>query len=132
MRSMFAILGFVLIVSLPVAVLAKRTKEKPLEPFASNEQLLTWINGYRRHPEPERVPEAVKAMSRFNLMKDSEQSGIYIGFAAGAIGANPDIAESLVTKMFPLRPEDQVIIKGGCHPNGLWKNRRHAGTRHAM
>jgi len=119
MRSMFAILGFALIVSLPGAVLAKRTKEKPVQPFASNEQLLTWINGYRRHPEPQRVPEAVKAMSRFNLMKDAEQSGIYIGFAAGAIGANPEIAESLVTKMFPLRPEDQVIIIKAIAYSGL-------------
>lgn len=119
MRSIFAILGVALIVCLPGSLVAKPMKEKPVKPFASNEELLQWINGYRRHPEPQRVPEAVKAMSRFNLMKDPDQTGIYIGFAAGAVGANPKTAESLVRKMFPMRPEDQVIIIKAIAYSGL-------------
>jgi hypothetical protein len=119
MRSIVAILGFALIVCLPGFLVAKPMKEKPVKPFASNEELLQWINGYRRHPEPQRVPEAVKAMSRFNLMKDPDQTGIYIGFAAGAVGANPKTAEALVRKMFPMRPEDQVIIIKAIAYSGL-------------
>jgi len=121
MRSIIAILSFALILFLPGLVLAKRIKEKPLKPFASNEELLKWINGYRHNPQPQRVPDAVKAMSAFGVTKDADQSGIYIGFVAGAIGANPDIAEDLVTKMFPLPPEDQVIIIKGIAYSGLPK-----------
>jgi hypothetical protein len=39
-----------------------------------------------------------------------DQAGIYIGFVAGAIGANRDTAEDMVAKMFPLPPEDQILI----------------------
>ncbi|HVZ04131.1 hypothetical protein [Hyphomicrobium sp.] len=121
MRSIIAILSFALILFLPGSVFAKRIKERPVKPFANSAELLKWINDYRHHPEPQRVPDAVKAVSAFGLMKDPDQSGIYIGFTAGAIGANPDIAEKLVTKMFPLRPEDQVIIIKGIAYSGLPK-----------
>jgi hypothetical protein len=85
----------------------------------SNEELLKWINGYRHNPQPQRVPQAVKAMSALGLTKDADQSGIYIGFVAGTLGANPQMAEELVTKMFPLRPEDQVIIIKAIAYSGL-------------
>jgi hypothetical protein len=85
----------------------------------SNEELLKWINGYRHNPQPQRVPQAVKAMSDLGLTKDADQSGIYIGFVAGTLGANPQMAEELVTKMFPLRPEDQVIIIKAIAYSGL-------------
>jgi hypothetical protein len=119
MRSIIAVLSFALVLSLPGVLFAKPAKEKPAKPFASNEELLKWINGYRHNPQPQRVPQAVKAMSAFGLTKDADQSGIYIGFVAGALGANPDKAEDLVTKMFPLRPEDQVIIIKAIAYSGL-------------
>jgi len=120
MRSIFAILGFALILSLPGVLLAKPVREKPPEvSFRSNEDVLRWINGYRHNPEPQRVPDAVKAMSAFGLTKDSDQSGIYIGFVAGVIGSNPASAEDLVSKMFPLPPEDQVVIIKGIAYSGL-------------
>jgi hypothetical protein len=119
MRSIIAVLSFALILSLPGILVAKPIKEKPAKPFASNEELLKWINGYRRNPEPRRVPQAVKAMSALGLTKDADQSGIYIGFVAGTLGANPQTAEQLVTQMFPLRPEDQVIIIKAIAYSGL-------------
>ncbi len=119
MRSIIAVLSLALILSLPGILLAKPSKEKPAKPFASNEELLKWINGYRHNPQPQRVPQAVKAMSDLGLTKDADQSGIYIGFVAGTLGANPQMAEELVTKMFPLRPEDQVIIIKAIAYSGL-------------
>jgi hypothetical protein len=119
MRSIIAVLSFALILSLPGILLAKPSKEKPAKPFVSNEELLKWINGYRHNPQPQRVPQAVKAMSDLGLTKDADQSGIYIGFVAGTLGANPQMAEELVTKMFPLRPEDQVIIIKAIAYSGL-------------
>jgi hypothetical protein len=119
MRSIIAVLSFALILSLPGLLLAKPSKEKPAKSFSSSEEVLKWINGYRHNPQPQRVPQAVKAMSALGLTKDADQSGIYIGFVAGTLGANPKIAEQLVTKMFPLRPEDQVIIIKAIAYSGL-------------
>jgi hypothetical protein len=124
MRSIIAVAGLALMLAFPVLALAKPAKEKPAKPFASNEELLKWINGYRRSPEPKRVPEAVKAMSGFGVTKDTDQAGVYIGFVAGAIGSNPDTAEDLVAKMFPLPPEDQVLIVKAIAYSGLpgWRD----------
>ena len=104
--------------------LAKPAKEKPPQAVPSNEELLKWINGYRHNPEPKRVPEAVKAMSGFGVTKDTDQAGVYIGFVAGVIGSNPDTAEDLIAKMFPLPPEDQVLIIKAIAYSGLpgWRN----------
>lgn len=110
MRSVVAFVGLALVLVLPMLALAKPVKEKPPRPFASNEELLKWINGYRRNPEPKRAPEAVRAMSAFGATRDMDQAGIYIGFTAGVLGANPETAEDLVAKMFPLPPEDQVLV----------------------
>lgn len=85
-------------------------KKAPQKPFTGQEELLTWMNGYRTKPEPMRLPEAVKAFIKAGVTKDMDQAGIYIGFTAGVIGSNPDEAEALVTQMFPLDPQDQVLL----------------------
>jgi hypothetical protein len=123
MRSVIAIVGLALILSVPGLAFAKPVKERPPKPFANNQELLKWINDYRHKPQPARVPEAVKAMAGFGVTKDSDQSGIYIGFAAGVLGANPNTAEDLVAKMFPLPPEDQVLVIKAIAYSGLpgWK-----------
>jgi hypothetical protein len=94
------------------------------KPFKSAEQILQWINNYRREPDPKRLPEAVTAMRNLGQLKDIEQSGIYIGFIAGVIGANPELAESLISDMFPMPPEDQVIVVKAIAYSGLadWKD----------
>jgi hypothetical protein len=124
MRTVIAVAGLALMLAFPVLALAKPAKEKPPKPFAGNEELLKWINGYRRSPEPKRVPEAVKAMSAFGVTKDADQAGVYIGFVAGAIGSNPETAEDLVAKMFPLPPEDQVLVVKAIAYSGLpgWRD----------
>jgi hypothetical protein len=78
--------------------------------FSSSENILRWINGYRTKPDPNKMPEAVHAMSQLNLFRDFDTAGVYVGFMAGVLNANPKRAEALVTKMFPMPPEDQVAI----------------------
>lgn len=109
--------------ALPVFAASKPAKERPQRPFQRSEELLKWINGYRANPEPQRLPLAVKAMSEFGALKDMDQAGIYVGFTAGVLGSNPDKAEDLVTKMFPVPPEDQVLIIRAIAYSGLpdWK-----------
>ncbi len=89
----------------------------------TNQAILKWINDYREHPEPKKLPDVVKAMSKMGLFKDLEQGGIYVGFIAGVIAANPETAEKLISNMFPLPPEDQVVIVRAIAYSGLrgWK-----------
>ena len=72
--------------------------------------ILGWINTYRHNPDPDRVPVAVRGMSRLGLITDPEGSGVYVGFLAGIIAANPDRADVLIGKMFPLSPEHHWAI----------------------
>jgi hypothetical protein len=123
MCRVIAIAAVALVFAFSQFALAKPAKVKAQQPFQSAAELLKWINSYRQHPEPDRVPDAVKAMSAFGVTKDMDQAGIYIGFVAGTIGANPDRAEDLVAKMFPIPPEDQVLIIKAVAYSGLpgWK-----------
>jgi hypothetical protein len=76
----------------------------------SKESVLSWINTYRLHPDPERLPVAVRAMSRLGLITDPETSGVYVGFIAGVIANNPDKADALIARMFPLPAEHHWAI----------------------
>jgi len=89
----------------------------------NTQTILKWINSYREKPEPEKVPQVVKAMSGLGIFKELEQAGVYQGFISGVIAANPEIAEKLISEMFPLPPEDQVVIVRAIAYSGLrgWK-----------
>ncbi|HEX9881906.1 MAG TPA: hypothetical protein VGA65_05310 [Hyphomicrobium sp.] len=101
-----------------------RSNAQGSQGFTRAEQILQWINDYRHHPEPKRLPAAVKAMREFGLLKDIEQGGIYIGFIAGVIGFNPDTAETLIADMFPMPPPDQIVVVKAIAYSGLsdWKD----------
>lgn len=124
MRRVIAILGLALLFVLPAIALAKPTKEMPSKPFQTSEELLKWINNYRKHPDPKQLPEAVKAMAALGVTRDIDQAGVYIGFVAGVLGANPRKAETLIAKMFPLPPENQVIVIKAIAYSGLprWRD----------
>jgi hypothetical protein len=91
--------------------------------FEKAEDVLAFINGYRDDKRPKRLPAAVRAMSRLGLLREPEEAGIYIGFIAGVLGENGDTAEKLVADMFPMSPEDQVILIKAIAYSGLpdWK-----------
>jgi hypothetical protein len=124
MRRVIAVLGLVLIVLLPALALAKPMKEKPVKPFQNSQELLKWINDYRKNPEPRRASEAVKAMSAQGSLREMDQAGVYIGFVAGVLGSNPETADDLIAKMFPLPPEDQILVVKAIAYSGLprWRD----------
>ncbi len=124
MRRVIAVLGLALLFVLPAIALAKPAKGRPSKPFQNTEELLKWINNYRKHPDPKRLPEAVKAMAALGVTRDIDQAGVYIGFVAGVLGANPRKAETLIAKMFPLPPENQVIVIKAIAYSGLprWRD----------
>jgi hypothetical protein len=121
MRWTALLLAAIALAFAPIAAGAKGKPKKP--PFNKPEILLQWINEYRHNPEPDRLAEAYKAMRDLGLLKDVEQAGIYVGFIAGVIGANPDKAEKLVSDMFPMPPPDQVVVVKAIAYSGLpeWK-----------
>lgn len=108
---------------------AQRSKTPPAaaaeakSAFASQEQLLKWIDQYREEPDPDRLPRAVLAMRDLGLLRDPDAAGVYIGFTAGVLGANQVKAEKLLAGMFPMPPEDQGLIIKGIVYSGLpdWK-----------
>ncbi len=118
MRCAAAILILLASILVPTSEAGSKAPPKPA-PFASAEDLQHWIKNYRLAPRPERLPAAVKAMSRLGLFQEIDSAGIYFGFAAGVIGANPKLAEKLIGAMFPMPPEDQVMIVRAIAWSGL-------------
>jgi hypothetical protein len=124
MGSLARIIAVLLIVLLPVAAIAAAKKTRaPEEPFPRAEAVLKWINAYRAEPEPDKLPAAVKAMGEYGLLRELDQAGLQVGFIAGVLGTNPDKAPRLVAQMFPMPPEDQVILIKAIAFSGLpnWK-----------
>ncbi len=101
----------------------KSTDTSETSEFAKSEDILKWINGYRIEPQPNKLPAAVKAMSRLGLFRDHKKAGVYIGFISGVLGRNPLHAERLVAQSFPMPPADQVAIIKAIAFSGLanWK-----------
>ncbi|MBO0766432.1 MAG: hypothetical protein J2P50_17840 [Hyphomicrobiaceae bacterium] len=89
---------------------APSKRQSDQQPFTRPEDMLRWINGYRTQPDPDKVPELVRAASAMGVFRDMETAGVYVGFMAGVIEANPKKAEALIARMFPMPPEDQVAI----------------------
>lgn len=124
MRGLARVLAM-LAVLLPAAGFAAQKKVRaPEVAFAKSEAVLKWINGYRANPEPDRLPAAVKAMGDFGQLRELDSAGLQVGFIAGVLGSNPQSAHRLVAEMFPMPPEDQVILIKAIAFSGLanWKD----------
>ena len=95
-----------------------------IDPRASLNVVQQWIYNYRAKPDYAHVPAAVRVLFHAQSFKEPENSGIYLGFIAGAIGSNPANAEQLVTSFFPVPPEDEWVIVRAIAYSGLpdWRN----------
>lgn len=95
-----------------------------IDPRASLGVVQQWIYNYRAKPDYAHVPAAVRVLFHAQTFKEPENSGIYLGFIAGAIGSNPARAEQLVNSFFPVRPEDEWVIVRAVAFSGLpdWRN----------
>lgn len=117
MRWLMAGLVALLAVS-PAAASALRPAD-----LASTESVTSWISGYRAKPDPQGVPAAMRALSRFGAFNDPERCSVYVGFLAGVIAANPDKAYQLISKTMTMRKQDRWIIVRAIAYSGLpdWK-----------
>jgi hypothetical protein len=95
-----------------------------IDPSTSLGVVQQWIYNYRAKPDYGHVPAAVRVLFHAQSFKEPENSGIYLGFIAGAIGSNPARAEQLVTSFFPVAPEDEWVIVRAIAYSGLpdWRN----------
>ena len=84
-----------------------------IDPRASLSVVQQWIYNYRAKPDYAHVPAAVRVLFHAQTFKEPENSGIYLGFIAGAI-----------TSFFPVPPEDEWVIIRAIAYSGLpdWRN----------
>lgn len=78
--------------------------------FYSSAEVLKWMNSYRSKPDPMRAALAIHQLSGFGELRNQESAGVYVGFAAGVLAANPTRARALVNKMLPMPGEDQWLV----------------------
>src|SRR5580704_10923768 len=111
--------------ALLVLVIPARAAVTPeIDPRASLGVVQQWIYNYRAKPDYAHVPAAVRVLFHSQSFKEPENSGIYLGFIAGAIGSNPARAEQLVNSLFPVPAEDEWVIVRAIAYSGLpdWRN----------
>jgi len=122
-----AILLLLFAAAMPDRAAAQRAPEP-----GSGEAILGWINQYRLRPEPHRVAEAMRAAGRLGAFKDPESAGVYVGFLAGVLSANPARAEAIVEKILPLPSEQQWFVVRAIAWSGLpqWKGLLHGFKMH--
>lgn len=124
MRGWARTVAVILAMLVPAAAWAAGQGTRDAGPaFSRAEAVLKWINGYRGAPEPEKLPDAVRAMGEHGLLRELDQAGLHVGFIAGVLSTNPDEAPRLIAQMFPMPPEDQVILIKAIAFSGLpnWK-----------
>ena len=113
------------VIALAALIVARPVAATPaaIDPSTSLNIVQQWIYNYRAKPDPVHVPAAVRVLFKTQTFKDPENSGIYLGFIAGAIGSNPAKAEQLVSSFFPLPAEDEWVIVRAIAYSGLpdWK-----------
>lgn len=97
---------------------ASAAPQRPLD-ASSRESILGWINTYRFNPDPARVPAAMRGLARLGLLRDPESSGVFVGFLAGVLAANPDSAEEIVARLFPFPVEQHWAIVRAIGYSGL-------------
>lgn len=118
MRRAIVTLIAVLLPAVATAAPARPLPAPQLD-IAPKEVILGWINQYRHHPEPDKAPLAVRGLSRLGQLTDTEGAGVYVGFLAGIFAKNPDKADVLIAKMFPLSDEHQWAIVRAIAYSGL-------------
>src|SRR5271166_1977603 len=67
--------------------------------FPSADAVNKWMANYWARPTPSRLPAVVHALSQLGAFKEPEGAGVYVGFIAGVLGANPAKADELIARM---------------------------------
>jgi len=113
------------VLAMLMAVVVARADAAPLpaSEITSSDAALAWISAYRPRAFAT-APAAVRAMSRYGLLRKPDSAGVYVGFIAGVFRSRPDRADALVARMFPLPAEDHWVVVRAIAWSGLpgWKD----------
>ena len=109
---------FVIVVLVLLLVPGAASASRPPD-FMSRDTILGWINTYRANPDPTHVPAMMRGLARLGLLRDPESSGVFVGFLAGVLAANPERADDIVTRIFPLSDEQHWAIVRAIAYSGL-------------
>jgi hypothetical protein len=117
MRCLIAGLAALLFVA-PVHAAPLRASD-----LASTAAMLNWLDGYHTRPTPKDVPAAMRALSRLGAFAQPERAGVYVGFLAGVLAANPDRTEWLVSQTLKMDSQDRWVVVRAVAYSGLprWK-----------
>jgi len=118
------LLVLIAILAFPQAVLAAPVAPAAPPLSGAPDAVLKWIKNYRAKPNPMAVPAVIQALSQHGTIKDPDSSGVYVGFYAGVLGANPSKAWTLIEKTLPIPFEDQWFVIRALAYSGLpqWKD----------
>jgi hypothetical protein len=105
MRHALAACAAVVILLAPGSSLAAAKTE-----FHSRTEVIEWMDKYRAKPEPAKVPDAIRALSKAGALRDPDGAGFPVGFLAGVLAADPARAEALAARIPPLPASDQWIV----------------------
>jgi hypothetical protein len=88
---MRALLAFVITAMLMLPASASLPVESD---FVSLDEVNRWIANYRAKPQPDRLPAAVRTLSRLGALKEADGAGVYVGFIAGVISSTAGVSNS--------------------------------------
>jgi len=122
-RVLFITLAAVSTVFSTILVTAASAAPLRVSELTSRESVLAWMAAYRTKPAPAQLPAMWHAVSKFGGFRDVDAGGVFVGFAAGVLGANPAKAEELVNKMLAIQAEDHWAVVRAVAYSGLpqWK-----------
>lgn len=118
LRHLIALL--LIIVSAPpvqaAALAGAEMKDKP-------EAGLRWMKDYHQAPKPDEVAALIRKLSAQGAFDSPQQAGVYVGFLAGVLRANPGRATALIKETLPLPFKDQWLLVRAIAYSGLenWK-----------
>lgn len=117
MRCLIAGLAALLVVA-PVAAKPLRAVDR-----ASTAAMLDWVDTYRHDPAVKDVPAAMRALSRLGAFNQPERAGVYVGFLAGVLAANPERTEWLAAQALKMDSQDRWVVVRAVAYSGLprWK-----------
>ena len=87
--------------------------------LVSSDAVLRWINVYREHPDAASVPVAMQSLSRYGAFDSPERAGVYVGFLAGVLTANPAQAEEIAARTLTVEENDRWIVVRAIAYSGL-------------
>lgn len=86
--------------------------------FDNAKDLAGWMTSYYQHPEPDRIVEAMRAASRFGLLRGTNTAPPMFGFLAGWFLDNDAATDAVIDKLADLPPEDLPAVIAGLWYSG--------------